>query len=186
MFDFDVDLSEEIEARPIAVVEAVKDMFDVAEVDEAFGALAAREMRHEDKLLDVTRAVAVDHGVFFGVKAAAVAGFVAIAAIRQTASVAVVPDRQDFAEVGARDDRANFESLAGRAASQARSEIEVNLLKGRTGFFAHGQPSGLSVVSTSQSSPSGVIWVADADLSVKVPAWAVQFNDCDPPKTCAP
>lgn len=47
-------------------------------------------MGDKDDLVDIAWAIAVDHRVFFGVEAPTVSGFVTVAAVRQSAGVAVI------------------------------------------------------------------------------------------------
>ena len=59
----------------------VVNFFDIAEINKTLRAGRAREMRDKRKLIDKTWAVTIDHGIFFGMEAAAVPCFVPVAAI---------------------------------------------------------------------------------------------------------
>lgn len=64
--DLNTDGCQNFERIRRSVIGAVVHALDAAEVDETFGALNAREMRHEDVFFHCARGVAVDDGVLFG------------------------------------------------------------------------------------------------------------------------
>ena len=67
-------------------------------------------MGHEDKLLDKPRGVAVDDCVFFGMKAATVSRFRAIASVVQSRGITVVANGQNLSKVGARNHGAHLKA----------------------------------------------------------------------------
>ncbi len=87
-------------------------------------------MGDEHDFFDEAGRVAVDHGIFFRVKAAAVAGFVAVTAVVKTGGIAVVAHSQDFPKVSAGDDCANLEALASRAMSEGAGQAHVDFREG--------------------------------------------------------
>jgi hypothetical protein len=103
----------------------VVDAFDVAQIDQALGTTGTGQMRDENVFFEETWTIAIDHGVFFGVQAAAVANFVAIALIWQSGRVSVVPDGKYFAKVGAGDHCTDLEPGAGGALRQQKSQAHV-------------------------------------------------------------
>jgi hypothetical protein len=115
-----------------AIFTGIINFTDVTEVDQTLGASRTGHVGHEHKLFNKARAVAVDDSIFFGVKTAAVAGLIAIAAIGQTRGIAIVTDRQHLAKVRAGDDGPNVQTFAGGTPRQAESQIHINVFKTRT------------------------------------------------------
>lgn len=70
-------------------------------------------MRDEHDFFNGSGTIAIDDSIFFGVKAAAISGFISIASIVKTCRISVVAHGQDFAKVRTSDDSAHPESSAG-------------------------------------------------------------------------
>jgi len=115
MFDGDTDGFEELNRVLDPIVFSVKYFFYISEIDESFGAGHAREMSDENKLLYEPGRIAVDHRIFFGVQAPAIAGLVAIASVVQPGRVAIVADGENFSEVSRGDDGPDLETMASGA-----------------------------------------------------------------------
>jgi ethanolamine utilization microcompartment shell protein EutL len=132
---FDSDGFQQFHRILHAVVFAVENFFDVAQIDEALGAHHARQVSDENIFLNGPWSVAIDDGVFFRVQAAAVARFFTVAAVMKPAGVAVVAYSQDFAKIGARDDRANLKAMTSRSLSQCAREAQIDVFKTRSLAF---------------------------------------------------
>lgn len=123
-----------------AVVMRVVYLLHVTKVDQALGALNARQMRHENDLFDHSWGIAVDDGVLFGMEAAAIARFFAIAAVMQSRGIAVIAHGQDFSKIGACDHGADPQTIARGALGKAKRQIHVYTLK--SGASSQGRRRG--------------------------------------------
>ena len=132
------DRFQDIDRVPFSVTVSVHDLFDIAQVDEPLGAGGARQVGDEDQLFRLAWCVAVDHGVFFRMQAAAVAGFFPVTGVRQAGRIAVVSHREDFSVVGGGDHGANAEAGTGRAPGDGLRELHIHLIEGGAiHYFSH-------------------------------------------------
>lgn len=122
-------MREQSERITGAVIRSIEDFAHIAKIDQSFGTWSTRQVGDEDIFVDVPRAVTIDDGVFLGMQTAAVAGLIAIAAIREPAGVAVIPDGEYFTEIGAGDYRADFESLACSTTGQTFRKLKIDLFE---------------------------------------------------------
>jgi len=97
-----------------SVVVAVVDLSHIAEVDQALGALDARQVRDEHDLLQKSRRVAVDDGVFLGMEAAAIAWLVPVAAIVLAVGYNGNATGLHFPKIRGRNDGTHGEPMARR------------------------------------------------------------------------
>ncbi len=89
----------------------------------------AREVGYENKFFDVPWGIAIDHGIFFGMKAAAISWLFAIAAIGQSRGVAIVSNGQNFSKISGRDDSSHFEADASGSLSQRARQLKIDAFK---------------------------------------------------------
>ena len=82
------------------------------EIDEPFRAGDARQVSYENDLFDVPGGITIDDRVFLGMQAAAIAGFVPVADIRQARGIAVIADGQHFTEIRAGNHGSDLEPFA--------------------------------------------------------------------------
>jgi hypothetical protein len=75
--------------------------------------LNAGEVSDENVFLNLSGSIAVDDGVFFRVKAAAIAGLFTIATIVKAGCVSVVSNSQYLSKIRAGDDCADLKPMAG-------------------------------------------------------------------------
>lgn len=129
VFNCNSDRREKFKRSPGAIFTGIINFADVAEVDQTLGARSTGHVCHEHELLDETGAVAVDDSIFFGVKAAAVAGLITIAAIGKARGIAVVTDCQHLPKVRAGDHCPDVQPFAGGTPRQAESQIHINVFK---------------------------------------------------------
>ena len=132
MFDVNADLIKETNRILRAVVLCEENLFNSTQIDQPFGAGTAGKMSDKNMFLRGSGRVAIDHGIFFGVEAAAVASFVAITGVRKTSCISVVTDRQNLAVIGARDDRADIEAATRRALCKSMGKRHIDRLKAGT------------------------------------------------------
>jgi hypothetical protein len=90
LLNLDAHLGQKLERVPDAVVECIEYLADIAEIDEAFGALDAGKVSDESQLLHSAGSIAVDDRILFAVEAAAVSRFRAVTAVREAGGITVV------------------------------------------------------------------------------------------------
>jgi hypothetical protein len=130
VLDRDADGFEECNGVLDSVGFSVKDLLDVAEVDQSLGTLNAGQVRDKDPFFNQAGSIAIDDRIFLGVQAAAVARLIAIAPIVEPGGIAVVTNGEDFSEIGAGDDSTHLQAMAGGSLCQGEGEIQINLFKG--------------------------------------------------------
>lgn len=121
---------------PAAVIEHVEDFLHITQIYQPFGAIATRVMSDEHEFIDLPRRVTINDRVLLAVQATAVAWFLAVAGVRQTAGIAVVSDGQHLAEVRGRDHGPDLQPFAGGAAGEGECQAQVDDFK--AGAFFHG------------------------------------------------
>ncbi len=69
-------------------------------------------MGYEHEFVDVTRTIAVDHGILLRMQTAAIAWLIPITAVRQATGIPVVTNGKNFAKIRTRDDCSDLEAFA--------------------------------------------------------------------------
>ena len=129
---WNTDMCKQFERIEASIFASVKNLFNIAKIDQSFGARCTRQVGDKGKFFNKPWTVTIDHSIFFGMKTATVASRITVAAIRQTCGIAIVSDREYLAKVGACDDSSHMQPHTSRPASKAKGQIHIDFFKTRS------------------------------------------------------
>ena len=136
--DFDPNRLQEFKRVFDPIILIIVNGFYISKVDESFRALNTWKMSDKNDLLDLTRCIAIDDGVFFRVKAAAISGFFSIAAVMKSGRIPVISHCEYFAEVCASNHCSYFESMASGSSCQSMGKLKIDFFEAGAFFFNFG------------------------------------------------
>lgn len=108
MTNFNADLRKKFGPIWIAVGFGIKDRLDPPKIDQTLTASSTGVMGDKDNFWNCAGAVAVDNRVFLRMQATTLPRNICVAAISQTAGIAVVPDSQNFSIIAGSDHRSDL------------------------------------------------------------------------------